>query len=307
MVATRAFLLALALSLPARADEAPPAAPLPGAPEAPASAPAPAPGVDPAAPAVEPPQAFPVEHVVGPVTGKLGGEATVSVPDKHLFIEQPSALKQFFEITQNVYDSSVKGILLPPLAGDAQWWVVFQFQADGYVKDEDKDDIDADAILETLQKGTEAGNASRRERGWDEIKITGWHTKPKYDQATHNLEWATIVESKSGKSVNYEVRLLGRRGVMSATLIDSPEAIAATLPALRAAIGSFTYVAGEDYGSYQEGDKVAEYTLAALIGGGTLALAAKTGILQKFWKFIVAGFVALAAGVKRLFSRKKGE
>ncbi len=46
---------------------------------------------------------------------------------------------------------------------------------------------------------------------------------------------------------------------------------------------------------------MAEYGLTALVAGGAGVVAAKTGLLAKFWKFIVAGVVAIGAFFKRIF------
>ena len=56
------------------------------------------------------------------------------------------------------------------------------------------------------------------------------------------------------------------------------------------------------------GDKVAEYGLTALIAGGVGAAAAKSGILAKMGKGIIAALLAAIAGLRslaaRLFGRK---
>jgi len=41
-----------------------------------------------------------------------------------------------------------------------------------------------------------------------------------------------------------------------------------------------------------------------LVLGGGLAMAAKTGLLQKFMKPIIIGFIAIGAFFKRLFGRR---
>jgi uncharacterized membrane-anchored protein len=57
-------------------------------------------------------------------------------------------------------------------------------------------------------------------------------------------------------------------------------------------------------------DKVAKYGIATLVAGGALAAAAKLGLLKGLWvfiiaakKFIIIGFVALVAFLKKLFRR----
>ncbi len=58
-------------------------------------------------------------------------------------------------------------------------------------------------------------------------------------------------------------------------------------------------------------DKVAEYGIAALVAGGTLAAAAKLGLLKGLWifilaakKFIIIGVIAVVAFFKKVFRRK---
>ena len=63
---------------------------------------------------------------------------------------------------------------------------------------------------------------------------------------------------------------------------------------------------GESYAEYRKGDKVAEYGLTALIAGGTLAVAAKTGLLGKLIKPIIIGVVALGAVLKKFWGKITG-
>ena len=112
--------------------------------------------------------------------------------------------------------------------------------------------------------------------------------------------------------VNYTTRLLGRSGVMSATLVSSVDSLPSDTQEFKTTLQKFQYVAGEQYAEFKEGDKVAEYGLAALVLGGAAAVATKKGLwaviggfLAAFWK-VIAGFgVALVAGVGSFFKRKK--
>ncbi|HEX2570850.1 MAG TPA: DUF2167 domain-containing protein [Polyangia bacterium] len=241
----------------------------------------------------------------GPLTGKLGNLATIQIPEGYLFVEGKAESAKFVEATQNFPTHRELGVLVPLNGG--KWWLLFEFDDVGYVKDDEKDKLDADAILNSMKEATNAGNEERRKRGWGELQVTGWYQAPRYNNETHNLEWAARVHGKDGDSINYEIRLLGRRGVMSAQLIGSPEETDKAVPELRKLLTGFTYLKEESYAAYRSGDKVAEYGLTALIAGGTLAVAAKSGLLGKLWKLIVAGFVALAGAVKRLFGGRKKE
>src|SRR5882672_7503132 len=50
-----------------------------------------------------------------------------------------------------------------------------------------KNPLDADAMLDSIKAGTEAGNKERIRRGWPTMSIIGWEQKPRYDESTHNL------------------------------------------------------------------------------------------------------------------------
>jgi len=43
------------------------------------------------------------------------------------------------------------------------------------------------------------------------------------------------------------------------------------------------------------------------VGGGALAVAAKSGLLQKFWKLIVVAVLGAGAFLKKLFTGKRSE
>lgn len=250
------------------------------------------------------PDSIPWEH--GPVLGKLGSEATVSVPEGCLFTAV-SGTRLFMEMTENPASGRERGTVLCPARNAlgehvGEWFVVFEYDPSGYVKDDDKGSLDADAILASLQAGSERGNEERRKRGWETLSITGWERPPYYDETTNNLTWAVRAVSGDHTTLNHSVRLLGRGGVMSADLVISPEHYAASLPEFNTVIGTFGYLPGQRYAEWQKGDKIAAYGLTALIGGAILA---KTGLLQKFGKAIAVGVIALLAALKRLFTGKR--
>lgn len=246
------------------------------------------------------------EFKPGPATAKLGSWAEIPVPESYIYTGKRGA-KMMLEALGNPADGSTNAILMP---GDlsADWFLVFTFEDIGYVSDEDKDDLDADDMLASLQEGTEHGNELRRKRGWPTIRIDGWVVPPHYDDASQNLEWGTLLVDESGnRSLNYKIDVLGRRGVMHIVLVANPEGYEPVLEQVRSLIKNFEYKDGQEYAAFEEGDKIAEYGLAALIAGGAAAVALKTGFFQKFWKLLAAGFAALAAGAAKLFGfGKKG-
>jgi uncharacterized membrane-anchored protein len=243
-----------------------------------------------------------IEWQQGPLDGKLGALATLKVPEGFTFSDGEGA-KKFLTATQNIASGDELGLVLPS-SEEASWFLIFDYSNVGHVKDDEKDAIDADALLKTLQENTASSNEIRKQRGYPDIQLTGWAKPPFYDPKTHNLTWATIIESASGhRSVNYSTRLLGRGGYMNVDLVISPEDLDAALPQFDKLIEGFTYVEGSRYAEWRPGEKVAAYGLSALVVGGAGALAVKTGLLAKFWKLIVAAVAAAAAGLKKVFTK----
>jgi uncharacterized membrane-anchored protein len=231
---------------------------------------------------------------VGPTKGALGSRATVSVPEGYRFLGQGDAGK-FMELNQNPSDGSELGVLLND---DGGWFAVFEFSEDGYIKDDDRD-LDADALLASVREGTKSANDLRAERGWSPVQIVGWQQKPFYDSRTNNLTWSIVASSEGGEGVNHSTRLLGRRGVMRVNLVAAREDIAAAVLAFNTVMGDFSFNPGQRYAEFRKGDKIAEYGLTGLIVGGAGVALVKTGLLQKFWKLIVLGVIAVAGALKK--------
>ena len=238
----------------------------------------------------------------GPTIGQLGSIAQLKVPAGYRFTGKQGAL-QVMELTHNPASGNELGVVIPA-GSEVKWFMTFEFSDSGYVKDDDKDKLDADAILKSIQQGTEAANEERRKHGWKPFHVTGWRTQPFYDPATNNLTWAIDGrgdDPASEGSVNHSIRLLGRGGTMDVDLVVAPEDYSASLAQFNAVISGFSYIQGQRYADFRAGDKVAKYGLAALIAGGAGAVLLKTGLLAKFWKLIVVGIVAIAGFIKKIF------
>lgn len=241
----------------------------------------------------------------GPTIGDLGGMATISVPKGYRFAGKAGALR-VLEITQNPAEGNELGVVIPVTKNDNDfWYAIFEFDDTGYVDDNDRGNLDPDAILGSLQKNTDEANRSRQQRGWPSFFITGWEQRPFYNQSTNNLTWAVEGYSNDPKggrddSVNYSVRILGRRGAMSADLVVSPNQTQAVIPQFESLLSGFSFVPGQRYAEFRAGDKVAKYGLTGLILGGAVVAAAKTGLLAKFWKLLIFLFAALLAWIKKM-------
>ncbi|HWX27668.1 MAG TPA: DUF2167 domain-containing protein [Steroidobacteraceae bacterium] len=242
----------------------------------------------------------------GPQQVQLFGNSTLDVPAGYVFLN-PSDTAKLETITHNI-GGGTEYFLAPQ---DLSWGAHFSFQNDGYVKDDEK--IDAAALLQNIRDNTAAANKIRRERGWDEMEVIGWQAPPHYDTTTNRLEWAVSGRDLKSNSevVNFNTRILGRGGVMSAVLIAEPQDLSAATNDFKSALSGFAYSAGQRYAEYRPGDKVAKYGLAALVTGGAAAIAVKTGLWKVIvgavvagWKFVAAALVALFGGLAKWFKRK---
>lgn len=234
-------------------------------------------------------------------SGSLGGIATLNVPSGYRFTESKGTIRMM-EAYGNLTNGSELGYV-SPLGFD--WFAVFEFEDVGYVKDDEKDKLDADKILEQLKEGQQAANAELSKRGMATLNVLGWQTPPFYNPKTNNLEWAIRLSSSDGSEiVNYKTKLLGRRGVMDVVLVCGETELPAVVEEYQKLLTGFSFKKEESYAAFSKGDKIAEYGLTGLIVGGGLLVAAKTGLLAKLWKPIVIGVVAIGAFLKRIFVGK---
>ncbi len=241
-------------------------------------------------------------------TGKLGDQAQVAIPKGYRFTTGDGTRKMM-QLFENLPTDRELGMLTTEGLGP---WIIFEFDESGYVKDDEKDKLDADELLKTMQEGQLAANKHRREMGLDELILLGWAVPPRFNDMTKNLEWATRIRSLAGgsESINYNTRLLGRSGVMEVTLVCEPSEMQTLLPQYQQTISTFNYLQGNTYAEYRAGDKVAKYGLTALVAGGAAVAASKmglfaklSGLVAKLGKGIVVVIIALAVGIKAILGK----
>jgi uncharacterized membrane-anchored protein len=245
-----------------------------------------------------------------------GADATLNVGDGFHFLPADDAQRVLEEAWGNPPDDTVLGMLVPDadaLGSDHSWAVVVTYSDDGYVSDEDAQEIDYAEVLEGMQEDTESVNDERKQAGYPVMHLRGWAQPPSYDSAAKRLHWAKElqVEGADGNTLNYDIRVLGREGHLSLNAVADMADLGRVKDGMAKVLPMANFDAGHRYADYKSGDKTAAYGLAALVAGG---VAAKTGLFAKLGllllslkKGIVVVFLAIAAGFKKVvgFFKKK--
>ncbi|WP_336771056.1 DUF2167 domain-containing protein [Paenibacillus sp. MMO-58] len=193
------------------------------------------------------------------------------------------------------------GVVFPSSENES-WALYFEYEETGYVNESEKDDIDADKLLQSYKKGTEEMNKELDEA--NRLYVEGWDVAPFYDEKMHSLAWSLLAhDADQSKLINYNVRLLSRQGVVSAVLVSDPEHLAADRQTMEdKLLPAFRLKEGQRYEDYNaDTDKKASFGLTGLILGGVGVVAAKKlGLLavilvfaKKFWILIVAAGAAV--------------
>lgn len=240
--------------------------------------------------------------------------ATLQVPAEWRFIGPEGSRRLLEDAWGNPEGSAdgVLGMLVPsavsPLA-DSGWAVVITYDEDGYVNDEDAGSIDFAELLEDMQESTEAENKERVKEGYDRVTLVGWAETPTYDSASHKLYWAKELAfgGAPNHTLNYNVRVLGRRGVLVLNAVSGMPQLAMVKQDMQTVIGFVNFNEGHRYTDFVEGkDKVAAYGIAGIVAG---TLAAKAGFFKVILaalvaakKLLIAGAVALFVWLKRFFA-----
>jgi uncharacterized membrane-anchored protein len=232
--------------------------------------------------------------------GKIGSVAQFT-PRGDLRFLDATATSRFLELNGN--PPRPNNYTVAPTT--MNWFAVFSFNPIGYVRDDQT--LDPDQLLRTLQRQNEAGAAERRRLGFPVLTLQGWAVTPHYDGQTRQLEWGTrLTAEDGGTTVNYSIRLLGRTGVMSAVLVSDPASLETNVQQFKTSLRNFSFLQGEQYAEFRQGDHIAEYGLAALIVGGAAAAAASSGAMKGLGKLVMFGALAAFAAVGGFFKRLFG-
>ena len=151
-----------------------------------------------------------------------------------LALSYESGATSQFILFGNVHDRLAVGGTLVNLADFLQntllsgFGVVLTYDDSGYVSDEDASKINYDDLLREMQSGEKEVNAERVRQNYPPIRLVGWAAAPHYDARAHKIYWAEdlIFGDEPAHTLNYDMRVLGRRGVLQLKFVASMDQLA---------------------------------------------------------------------------------
>ena len=242
------------------------------------------------------------------------GMAKLTVPKGFKFLNAAQSRRVLVDLWGNPADvaSSTQGMLFPEQGGplaEQSWAFNVTYDEMGYVKDEDADEIDYNDLLKDMQEGTEEESADRVKNGYQSIALVGWASPPFYDKEHKVLHWAKEIkfgDTATVNTLNYDVRILGRKGVISLNAIAGMNELAAVKQQIPDVIGSVAFESGNKYTDFDPKlDEVAAVGIGGLVAGKVLAKVGFFALIAKFWKLILIGVAGGLSALRKLFGGKK--
>jgi uncharacterized membrane-anchored protein len=260
-----------------------------------------------------------LERQTGAVT-LLDGDVTLQIPESLYFLDADDSERVLVDAWGNPSAEGTIGMIFAAKTSpldEGVWGLEIMWEDSGYVSDEDAATIDYDQLLADLQEEARQESRQREREGFESVELVGWATAPRYNADTHRLYWAR--ELKFGgtdvNTLNYNIRVLGREGVLVMNFIADIDALDQIEAAAPAVLEVASFAPGKRYEDFDPSvDRMAGYGLAGLIAGGAGALALKkTGLLavalvflKKGWVLLVAAGAGILTWIRGLFRGKGG-
>ncbi|MEM6996373.1 MAG: DUF2167 domain-containing protein [Myxococcota bacterium] len=243
------------------------------------------------------------------------GLATLHLGEAFRYLGPDDARTMIVDVWGNPPEAGqTLGMIVPTDVSPAHpvegWGVIITYTEDGHVEDDDAEDIDYDDLLEEMQADTKSANPDRERRGFPAMTLLGWAAAPHYDKESKRLYWAKelAVDGAPEHSLNYDIRVLGRKGVLELSAIGGMSQLPTIRPQMEQVLGTVEFDAGNRYSDFDpDVDAVAAYGIGGLVAGKLLAKAGFFAVILKFLiaakKLIIVGFIAVGVFIKKMFSR----
>jgi uncharacterized membrane-anchored protein len=256
-----------------------------------------------------------VENSLNYQTGAIvlfGANATLNVPPGFGYLDPAQAKKVLEEYWGNP-PAETLGLLVPEGGGvlqDGSWVFEITYDSIGYVEDKDAEDINYDELLTEMKNDIAEENKMRVSEGYPTVELAGWASVPFYDAEKKVLHWAKDVrfQEMDVNTLNYNVRILGRKGVLVLNAIATTEQLEEIKAIIPQVVSQVNFDSGFAYSDFDSNvDEVAAYTIGGLVAGKVLAKVGLFAVLAKFGKIIFVALAAVGAGVWKWLRGRKVE
>ena len=203
------------------------------------------------------------------------------------------------------------GFILPENQGvmsDSGYVFNIEYNEIGFVKDEDADEIDYDELLTQMRKDAVEENKERVRLGYDKVEIVGWAATPFYDKERKILHWAKEIKfgDLNENTLNYNVRILGRKGVLVLNAISSMPNLPIVQKDIPNVLTIVQFNKGYQYEDFDPSiDQVAAWTIGGLVAGKILTKVGFFAVLLKFWKIIALAVIGFFGSFWKKMRGKK--
>ena len=209
------------------------------------------------------------------------GIGTINIAPGFKFLEADEARYILEDVWGNLKGQTALGMIVPADAKAviADYAFIVEYEAIGYVKDDDADDINYDDLLKQLKEEGVAANEERRKAGLSTMELIGWAEKPYYDKQNKLLYWAKElkVDGADENTLNYDIRILGRKGVLVMKAISGMSQLDSVNKNKDNILKMVSFTKGSRYEDFDSNvDDVAAWTIGGLVAGKVLA---KVGFL----------------------------
>ena len=237
--------------------------------------------------------------------------AKLQVPKGYKFLSAKQSQYVLNQLWGNPPDSSTLGMLFPekdsPLTENS-YAVQINYSEEGYIKDDDAQDLNYADLLQEMQQDTRDYNPERVQAGYPAVELVGWANAPFYDAKNHKLHWAKELKfgEEEASTLNYNVRVLGRRGYLLLNVIAPMQVLPTVKKNIPDMLAAVNFTKGNQYSDFNpDMDQVAKYGIGGLIAGKVLAKVGFFALLLKFWKVVAAAIMGIFYYLKKKLSGKE--
>ena len=239
------------------------------------------------------------------------GVATINVPEGYKFLGPEQSKYVLTDLWGNP-PNDVLGMLFPeeitPLSEHFTYAIEITYSEEGYIKDNDVEEIDYDELLTEMQKDAREVNPERINQGYEPIELVGWASEPYYDKGNKKLHWAKELRFGDAEinTLNYNIRILGRKGYLNLNAIGDIDILPVFKNNIDDVLESAEFSKGYKYSEFNPDiDEVAAYGIGGLIAGKILAKAGFFALLLKFWKIIAVAAIGVFGLLRKRIFRSR--